>query len=221
MKGLGRNIKFWVWMMNKALAAMLGSVLLIGVLLSFMEGDWSLFVTFIPTYMLMFSFLAVFINALSTNVTCFPVPVSLGSVRKQSCIGMYIGQHVVALEQVLLLCVCNLIFPEAQQAVLTKTYPLSFLGIYLLLLGLGTMISTISIRCSKGLGLIIYVLIVVGVVFLGFGVVFTMITNGIEPGSKIMNILNSSLPLMLGILVDAGMAFVHFAVVRKMDLKLA
>ena len=221
MKGLGRNIKFWIWMLNKTFVSILGSLLLVAVLLTLMEGDWEFFASFIPSYMLMFTFMTVFINALSANVTCFPVSVSLGSARKQNCLGMQIGQHIVALEQVLLLCICNLFFADAPQAVLIKTYPLSFLGIYLLLLGLCTLISTISLKFSKVLGMIIYVLVVVGVVFLAFGVVLTMITTGFKPGSEIMNIIDSPLLLIVGVLVDVSMAFVHFAAVRKVDLKLA
>ncbi len=224
MKGLGRNIKFWVWMLEKTVLIMLASMLAVGVMFTVMEGGNNMeeLSKTISSYLLMLPFLTVFMNALSGATGYFPVSVSFGAVRRQSCIAMLIAQHLMVLELIVLLCICNSVFPDTTQAQFLKRYAIGFVGILLLLMGMGTMVSAICIRCGRILGVVVYIGVVIVMVMLaGVFIVVINATGGLELKGGLQNILNGPPLLILGMVVDLGMALIHYWAVRKIDLQLA
>lgn len=219
MKSVGKNVTFWIWMLNKTVLSMLACVLLIGVMLSFTEGNvMEGLADFIPGYLFLITFLVIFINAMNATTIYFPVSISFGSARKQSCIGMQIAQHFVVIEMVLLLLLCNCIFPESTQERLMTQYPIGFVGVFLFLLGLGTMISAITIRCGRVLGVIVYIVVLLAISMGGTFMVFTAMNSsyGLD---RLLYFLESPMVLPIGLLLDIGMAVVHYLTVRKMDLR--
>lgn len=223
MKGIGRNLRFWGETMQKMMLYMVLTVIGMLAFMTVMDGGDFVeeFGKDLPTFLIMITFLTVFMNALNGMSTYFPVTVSLGSTRKQSYMAMQITQHGIMAELVILIYLCyNFITPEMYRGFLAP-YPVTFVGLILLVLGLGDLISASCLRFGRTIGVIVYMVTIIIVVGGVVGIGMSGVLDLMVVGSSLQAILASPWIFLLGLLVDLIMMSVLYLQVRKSNLQFA
>ncbi|MBE5884413.1 MAG: hypothetical protein E7291_08385 [Lachnospiraceae bacterium] len=223
MKSLGRNLKYWVWNMEKQGLYMLLWIFIMVGLMTFIEGEYTtgVFVKTLPQYIFMIMFIFNFTNSFSGVITYLPLTVSLGSDRKSSYIAMQIALHLVMLEFMLigLIPAMQIWFKESSGE---KTLLLiAVLALSFLLMGIGSVISAVSLRFGKGVGVALY-LVSIFAVIAAIAVVVILIGNGIisRDLSWIRSVIKPWL-IVVCVVFDVCMMLLLYRCVSKRDLQFA
>lgn len=220
MKGIGRNLCFWNEILQKMMLTMVLTVIGILAVMTFLNGGDFMeeFGKSLPSFLMMIAFLTVFMNALNGMSNYFPMTVSLGSTRKQSYIAMQIIQHMIMAELIILIYLCSHFLTAEMYRGFFVSYPMTFVGLNFLMVGVGELISAVCIRFGRTKGLIVYVVIIL-VAAGGVGIGFA---NGFDfnvSGSSLKQLLSAPWILLLGIAVDLVMMLVLYLQIRKDNLQ--
>lgn len=221
-KGIGRNLLFWGFTMQKTTLQMVAMILLIVAFSVLMDGGnfVEAFLLQLPNYLFMLAFMTVFMNSMNGLCVYFPVTVSLGSSRKQSFIAMQIVQHIQLAEYAVALYLV-FFFTQPEALAVVAPYKLMILGVPFVLLGLGSLIGAAMTKFGRTLGLVFYIAAVIVAVVSGALCVmasrlqFPFLnggTNGLLTGPWI---------LLAGILFDGLMILLLYHLLRKKDLQFA
>lgn len=172
----------------------------------------------LPSFLIMVAFLTVFMNALNGINTYFPVTVSLGSTRKQSYIAMQIIQHLIMAELTILVYLCCHFFTAVKYGGFFVTYPLTFAGLLLLMVGAGNLVSAMCIRFGRTIGMIVYIAVIILVAgSIGIGIAGRFDFN--VSGSRLEQLLSAPWILLLGIAVDLFTMLALYFQIRKKNLQ--
>lgn len=226
MKGLGRNLKFWIITLEKSTLGMLTGWVIASAFVA-MTGEydiWQDILYAVPSYLMM----AIPIICLTHTSTCtntyFPLTISLGSDRKASFIGMQIAQHLIILE--LLLAGLLMTLPtwfEWDMATWSWFVEMA-LTMSCFLMGVGMLGSTISLSFGKTVGTVAYIIVLILVVVAVMSVTISMIDDGISftvTFAETAPILTKPWFLLLGIGFDGVMIGVLYHCICKTDLQFA
>lgn len=222
MKGLGRNIKFWIITLHKStLSILAGWVIAVGfVVISGDDNIWTELLDTLPSYLMLVIPIICLTHTLTYTNTYFPLTVSLGSDRKASFMGMQIVLHLIILE--LLLAGLLITLPTwFEWDIATWSW---FAGMALtmscFLIGVGMLGSTISLRFGK-MAYIIVLIFIAAPVMLG---TISMMDDGISftvTFAETAPILTKPWFLLLGIGFDGVMIAVLYRCICKADLQFA
>lgn len=219
MKGLGRNIRFMTRKQNEmlftTLLMMVLTVFVLGISLGEMGGA---FLAFMPMCILMPMLMFLVMNSMSGADLYLLTAISMGATRKHSSMGAVIAQHIVLLEMGIFLGICAILIEENEMMQVVRNCPLGTTGILLLLLGLGTFCSIVSLQFGKMYGAIMLLLLMVGTILV---VVIWGAVIGIEMDAETLRIWNTPIPVLIGLAVDMIASFLYCRVLGKVDLKLA
>lgn len=158
MKGLGRSVIYWGYMLEKMFLFMVTTITAVVVVISMADGFTTLkeLMSDMVSYLVMISVLIVFSGALNNGNIYFPLSVSLGSQRKKSFFGMQIMQHLI-IAQILAILMSIYYFTDKETfGVLMKAMP-CVVGAFLLLLMVGNLVSAACIRFGRNWGVILYI----------------------------------------------------------------
>lgn len=224
MRGLGRNMKFWIRTLEgSTLGALLGMAVASVFVAASSEGDlWLETLTALPAYIVMATPIICFSNAYSSLNTYFPLTVSLGSDRKSSFIAMQIVQHFIVLELLIIgiLLALPAWFEGDEWFWLIK----AALAASFLLMGLGMLSSTIFLKCGPGVGVVVYLISVVIIALAFVWVVLSLIEDSITITASFSwaaALLNKPWMLPAAIGFDAAMIGVLYRNICKTDLQFA
>ena len=221
MKGIGRNIKFWSITMQKMTLYMVFMILAILTFMTFMDGGNLMeeLGRTLPNYLIMVSFMSIFMNALNSMCTYFPMTVSLGSTRKQSYLAMQIVQHLILGELVVMIYACYHFLTAESDRGFFADYPLLLLGLIFLVQGFGDLVSASCLRFGRSIGVIVYLAAIVILVAAGVGIALSGALDALAIGGSMEQLLTAPWILLLGIFVDAIMIVILYLQVRKSTLQ--
>lgn len=221
-KGIGRNLLYWGYTMQKTTLQMIAMILLIVAFSVLMDGGnfVEAFLLQLPNYLFMLAFMTVFMNSMNGLSVYFPVTVSLGSSRKQSFIAMQLVQHIQLAEYAVALYLV-FFFTQPEALALAAPYKLMILGIFFALLGMGSLVGAAMTKFGRTLGTVFYIGVVIVVVVLGVlcgtaGRNAFLLLNGGTNG-----LLTGPWILAAGILFDGLMILLLYRLLRKKDLQFA
>lgn len=224
MRGLGRNMKFWIRTLEGfTLGALLGMAVASVFVAASSEGDlWLEILTTLPAYLVMATPLLCFTNAYSSLNTYFPLTVSLGSDRKSSFVAMQIAQHFIVLQLLIigLLLALPAWFEGDEWFWLIK----AALTASFLLMGSGMLSCTIFLKFGRSVGVVVYLISLVIIVLAFVWVVLSLIDDSITitvSFSGAAALLNKPWMLLVAIGFDAAMIGVLYRNVCKTDLQFA
>lgn len=223
MKGMGRNLLFWGKTLEKMVLMMALWVIGIVSFMTLLEGGdfWKEFGNQLPMYVIMLTFLSIFMISMNGTQIFFPLTVSFGSTRTQSFAAMEMILHLIVAEYLAAISVlsyfCN---PEIWR--FCSGYFLSVVGVLLVFCGMGNLIATTYMRFGRTVGIIIYIVLLILIIAVGSisfmaveeSSVMVSLTQGGSDG-----FLRSPFILLAGILFDAVFIVIFYLVVRKQNLK--
>lgn len=223
MKGIGRNLLFWGKTLEKMVLMMVLWIIGIVSFMTLAEGGdfWTELGNQLPSYLIMLTFLTVFMTSMNGIQIYFPLTVSFGSGRKQSFVAMQVIQHVIAAELVAAVSVCSYFF-NPQFWWLISSYFMSVLGVLLVFMGMGNLISITYMRFGRTMGVLLYIAILILIIAIGvFGFSMTGKSIGIDflTQGGINSFLQGPFILLFGILFDAVLIAIFYLGVRKQNLK--
>lgn len=219
MKGIGRSILYWGYMLEKMflyMAAVIGAVI---VILSLAGGvtTFKEVISNAASYLVMIAVLMIFSGALNNGNIYLPLSVSLGSQRKKSFCGMQIIQHLIVV-QVLAMLLLIYYYAEAAVFDLLKEFLPSAVGAFLLLLMIGNLVSAACIKFGRTWGTVLYI----GTFLIIWGlIVFALfISDGqMQNREQILALLKSPVLLIAGLLGDLASMLGAYAVIRKNEIE--
>lgn len=222
MKGIGRNLLYWGAILEKTALMMGAWVIGIVVFITFMSGENFMeeMGKQLPSYLIMVSIIFVFANAFNNLQIYFPITVSLGSGRRQSFIAMQVMQHLVVAEYVAAVYIFFYLADTRIWNLLTG-YFMGVAGIYFIWLAMGNLISAVTLRFGKAIGVIFYIAVLMTVI--------GIVTFGAASAGARMDLINLSgmdikifkAPwiLLAGAVLDLCIITVFYAIVRKKNLQ--
>ena len=223
MSGMKRNLKYWLGNQEKQVLFMLGYIVVMAGVISFMEGGdiWEIFLQMLPQYMLMIMLVFSFVNAFNCINIYFPLTISLGGSRKTSFIAMQIAQHLMMLE--FLAAYLASLLPGLRANSELSSWAVAAMGLTItfLLQGIGSVIAIVCVKFGKGVGVAIYVIMII-VVVIGVGAGIGLTAMGLFPVQGFLRKLASGFWLLLpGAGFDVLMAWLLYRVIRCKDLQFA
>lgn len=225
MKRLGRNFKYWIYVLEKPVLEMLVGIIVTALLMGILDGrtPGEFISKGMPGYVMAMTFISIFTNMYSCVETYFPLSVSMGSDRKNSFIAMQMAQHLVWLESFLIGVLPT--FPlwfegELEMWITIMVCPMLMLSF--LLMGLGMIGSVIVLKFGKNIGTAVYVGMVVLLAIAGIIIVVgasegMLEVTSLTPASDLR--LFIGLAPLLGAIFDALMVAVLYRCIRKRDLQ--
>lgn len=225
MKGLKRNLRYWIGSMEVQVLIMVAVMLVMVVLMAGMNGEnvlevfWSRF----STYMILLIFIFTFSNSFSSVITYFPLTISLGSDRKSSFVAMQLSQHLIMAE---LLVISLLSMGYAwfdgmkKAAVMVAAIAVAVL---FFLQGLGAIISMVTLKFGRNVGTAVYICVIV-VTMLAIGIVAGFMAAGVGAQDfswqDILQKIKVWLPIA-AVLFDVAMVTMMYRCIAKCDLQFA
>ncbi len=215
MKGLGRNVKLLMgWWHQVQIMIYLLLILVIAFFCALDKGGLPLIVEEIPSFLLYIMFAVVFI-VVGMDAGYYRSMVYFGSSRRTAALGMFFSQHMVLLEQLLILFLMTVFVENNESMETARACPLGIIAFFLFLLGSGYLVNAISLSGHKiCAGILTYVLSFTLVIF----VVCVEVVFQVENSARM---LNNVWFLLAGLAVDLIGAAVYLKTVTRVDLKLA
>lgn len=224
MKGLGRNLKFWIITLEKyALGMLITGIVVASVFVasSSDENIWRGIMRSTSAYLIMAVPIINCTIAFSCINTYFPLTVSLGSDRKSSFVAMLIAQHLIMLE-LFVIGILPTLFTwfDGDVEPWLRLVEIA-LVVSLFLMGIGMLTSIISLRFGRNVGIAAYI---------GF-LLLTMLAGCMAIGWAVGGTVTLEFPwgdlltkccfLALGIGFEAVMIGALYHNIRKKDLLFA
>ena len=217
MKGLGRNLKYWFTYFVKTFCLVAAMMIGITIVTTTMDGEFSIakILNHSAGYVAFTAVLLVMVYAF-TNVTVnYPLSVSFGSTRLPSLLGMEIAQHIITFIGL----VIGIAFYSVNNFEVVKEY----LGLWPLILAavfvmhaLGALISILSAKFGKTLGMILYIAFVVTCT-----VAFTMFMFNSSSNAGALATIASipwALIALAGLVLDVLFFLALYAVLRNRNI---
>ncbi len=224
MKGLGRNIKYWF--MYSVKSFLLVSVMMVAIVTvtSFMDADkLDLSGTLVRTagYIAFSTFILVMVNAFNNISVCYPMTVSLGSTRMPSLLGMTIAQHLVTL--IGFVIAGTLIVAAAPGTVkdFLSCWPI-LLALILIIHALGGLISALSAKFGKLIGMILYLAALIAVIVTGVYFLTEFILTKSSSITVLFDINSGfyALIILASLVLDALFFLLLYATVRNKNIEI-
>lgn len=215
MKGLGRNVKLLMgWWHQVQIVIYLLFLLVLTFFRIFDKEGLPLMVEEIPSFLLYIMF-AVVLIVIGMDAGYYRIMVYFGSSRRPAALGMFFSQHMVVLEQLLILFLMTVFVENNESMETARACPLGIIAFFLFLLGSGYLVNAISLSGHKVCaGILAYALAVVFVIL----VVCVEVAFQVEVSARM---LNNVWFLLAGLVMDLIGAVVYLKTVMKADLKLA
>lgn len=218
MKGLGRNFIYWGSTMEKLFLYMLAAVCAFTLFFSFINNKNILdtFLNYMPGYLVMINTIIVFVNALNNITIYLPLSVTLGSTRKMSFTAMQIVQHLIQLQAFILTMIIS--YCSNRQS-FEKISLYTIIGAFLLLIGMGNIISIVNLTKGRTLAIATYMIFI----FLTVGG-YSFVTALFYSDNVVLHlpgILYGPIPLICGILFDFVTIFISYRIFKKCNLNLS
>lgn len=215
MKGLGRNVKLLMgWWHQVQIVIYLLFLLILTFFRILDKEGLPLMVEEIPSFLLYIMFVVVLI-VIGMNAGYYRIMVYFGSSRRPAALGMFFSQHMVLLEQLLILFVIAILAENNESMETVRACPLGIIAFFLLLLGSGYLVNAISLSGHK---------VCAGILACALVVAFVILVVCIDvafPGQISAEMLNNVWFLLGGLVADLLGAVVYLKTVMKADLKLA
>lgn len=215
MKGFRRNVKLLMgWWHQVQIAIYLIFFLVLAFFCILDKEGLSLMVEQVPSFLLYIMF-AVVLIVIGMDAGYYRIIVYFGSSRRPAALGMFFSQHMVLLEQLLILFVTATLVEKNENMEIVRACPLGIIAIFLLLLGSGYLVNAIKLSGHKVCaGILEYTLAVAFVIL----VVCVEVVLQVEINAEM---LNNAWFLLAGLAVDLIGAAVYLKTVTRVDLKLA
>lgn len=225
MKGLKRNLRYWLGNLEVQALTMTAVMLVMVVVMAFLEGEnvIEIFWSRLSAYLILVMFIFTFSHAFSCMTNYFPLTISLGSDRKSSFIAMQLSQHLVMLE---LLTICLLSMNYAWDGVIRESIALVItvgVAVLFFLQGFGTIISMVTLKFGRNVGTAVYISVLV-ITMLAIGITAGFLAAGVEAQDFSWQDILENVKLWLpvaAILFDAAMVVMQYRCMRKCDLQFA
>lgn len=216
MTGLKRNLRYWGVTFQKSALLLILYTTFLGFLLSASLGED--FTSLLSAIILMMAIMTIYINVINTVNTYLPYTVSLGSKRMDSYIVMQIMNHVMIAEFLLVFYLTCLLWKNQILLDLLRSTPLSFVGMVILMMGIGNLIGFVLVHFGQGIGMIAYIvgLILTVLMCIGFIMGFVYDVTAIEKFLTAFFAQPWLLPV--GILLDIIGVYLFGKALRKCDL---
>lgn len=209
LKGIGRNLKYWVYTIEVTFLTLIASLLFVG--LAQCMNDNSLWKV-IAEYGAVFVFLAAIAVAFNGSSLTLPFTVSMGSTRKDSFTAMQTAEHFLELQLVLFVAAAYIISGNTEtfdsMGKMFMTYGMiAFWGV-----AAGNMISVVLVRFGRGVGIAIYIIIMVAVV----SAISVMIAT---ESATLEQIFMADAAFWIGLAADAVSIAVYYVNIRKIEVR--
>ena len=225
MKGLKRNLRYWLGNMELQVLAMVAVLSVVTVLMAFMEGAniLEIFGERFAAYMIMIMFIFTFSNSFSCVTIYFPLTISFGSDRKSSFVAMQLSQLLVMLELLVisLFLMCCTWF-DGMRDVMGIVITVAVAALFFLQ-AFGAIISMVTLKFGRNVGTAVYIGVVV-ITTLAIGIVAGVSAAGVGAQDFSWQDLLPMIRLWLpigAILFDAVMMTLLYRCMRKCDLQFA
>lgn len=218
MKGFGRSLRYWSYILQRQFLMMVGMMTAIVAIMTFMEGgDYVAEITRIfPMYCVLLMVLTAFMNALNGSSIYFPISISLGDTRKWSCISLQLVQHLIMVEY---LVIAAVVLAFTNQELISRIAESTFLiiGVVTLLIGIANIVTIINFKLGKKAAMITYFVLIFGIFACVGGLVGFF---GEAFGTVVVNTLVSKQYIgLIGIIFDLVTLIVFYNVVKKSNLQ--
>lgn len=223
MKGLKRNLKYWLGTLEKVVLSLFFGVVMMAAFVAFIsDGNFmEEFGKTLPLYLLLLMLMTSGIKIINCINSYLPLTVSMGSERKSSFVAMEIALHLTDVE-ILLLCLAAML-PQAlgESGKFWLGIALTGLTVALLIQALGSAISTVSIRFGQNVaGVVCCVLFIAFLASLGY-LMATSGENGITFQLVWEDMAGKPWIVLIGILLDGVMTWLLYRNIRRKDLQFA
>ena len=219
MKGLDRNLKYWLMYLAKTTG--LTTLLILGItaLTSLMDGaDFvETFMNMVPTYLLMMVCIITVVYAFVNISVTFPMTVAFGSTRRSSLAGMVISNHVIG-AVLFALAIASVCLSNASRATFILAYWGDVVGAFFIMMGVGNFVSFFTGKTGRIVGILLYILTVI-VCCIGGVYVAMLGMDMILAGIEVLTIGNGILMLLIGLVFDILGFITLYLGMRKQELK--
>ena len=224
MRGLGRNIKYWFTYSVKSFLMVTAMMVGIVAVTSFMDGDkLDLAGALVRTagYVAFSTFILVMVNAFNNLSVCYPMTVSLGSTRMPSLLGMTVAQHFVTLIGFGIAIVFILVAAPESAGMILGSWPL-LLTLVFVIHAFGGLISVLSAKFGKLLGMILYIAAIIAVTVCGVYFITGFILEGTMSFSLpfSLSIGTYLLAMLASFILDALLFLLLFAILRNKNIEI-
>ena len=221
MKDLKRNLIYWGWTLEKMVLIVLGVVLVMWGILTFLQGTSFAeeAIRELGTYLIMGGFIISFTDAINGANTFFPFTISMGSTRKASFIAMQTMQHLMMFEYVILAGgICY--FTMRDVFGIFVQYLFTIFGAILLWQAFLNFTALLCARFGNGVGVMAYILfIVVCVGLASYGFLSGTFENG-EFETVLKDFIRKPYLLGIGAVLDVTATKIYFEFIKKKDLRI-
>ena len=224
MKGLGRNLKYWFCYSLKIFLMI--TVMMVGIVTvtSFMDAEEFSIVTILGRsagYIAFSTFILIMVNAFNNISVVYPMTVSLGSTRMPSLLGMNIGQHLVSLIGFVSAIICAIVASPNSWSLVISFWPVILAALFAFH-AFGGLIAVLSAKFGKTLGMIIYVLTIIGACVLGgFFISRFIVRDSVSVGFSFdMSAGIMGLGLLVALVLDILFFLLLYMVVRNKNLEI-
>lgn len=217
MKGIGRNLIFWGYYMERFFFAIIATTIFASAIAWLVSGGgWENIWSFILQYSVMMSFVMLSNNAFNNALTNFPIGISFGSTRKASYIAMQLTQHILIVQNTIFcICIYAMIFPDGVTS-LKENFCL-FVFIVMLLMALSNVITVVTIRFGRVCSMVVCILCVM----IGIFVAGLVINSFTSPYIVLyMEKLSNLIFPMIALLGDLILIWIGYRIIRVNDIKI-
>lgn len=209
LKGIGRNLKYWVYTIEVTFLTLIASLLFVGLAQCMNDNSfWKV----IAEYGAIFVFLTAI--AFAFNGTCITLPftVSMGSTRKDSFTAMQTAEHFLELQMVLIVAAAYIISGNTETFGSTGKMFMTYGMIAFWGVAAGNLISTIIVRFGRGVGIVFYIILMVAV---AGGVAVMVATKAATPRQIFM----TDAAFWMSLAADAVSIAVYYVSIRKIEVR--
>ena len=172
MKGLARNIKYWLYYSGKTFCIVAAMIIGICVMTTLFDGEFNLLMLAhnLAYYLVLMTAILTMVYAYTNITIVMPMTVSLGSTRLPSIIGMEVAQHIFTLVGAGIAVIITVVSDPVISGVLAAFWPLA-IALLFIIHAFGNLISFFSLEFGKTLGMILYIASVL-IVSIGVAIFF-------------------------------------------------
>ena len=210
MKGMRRNLFYWIEVFEKNFLVLLGTMLVASFFLAFFDerglvvSFWNIF----QANLVWVALISIIINSLNSINFYFPLTISMGSTRQSSFAAMQVTQYLIVIESLILMYLLRC----------PMEYPLVYVGGALLLQGIGQMLAVLILRFGRNVGIIVFVGIMISSVVL-LGIMLIVDARGGTVWTNLKGkLLETPILLIVGMIFDILFTGVLYKIVHKADL---
>lgn len=219
MRGFIRNLKYWLYVLEKQFLIMIALIFGMSVLLAAMDGDKFVaeFTRVLPRYFLVISTMVIFMQSFMNCNQFYGNSIIFSGTRKMSTITMVISMHIMVLQYVVIgILIYKYAQPEVMEAVM-RILP-GALGIVVLILATGFLVQFTTVQFGGKWGLVAYF----GIVIVFVVVILCSINNirgVISPQESLFKLMEGPVILLVAVALDAGSILLTYIAYRKYEVR--